>query len=65
MSPFGKLLYGARLLIVVGALVILTIGKGGFDKYAWAGGLVPGIAVAIIFFISWAWKRISRSKSEE
>src|SRR6476661_5257486 len=30
MSPFGKLRYGARLLIIVGALVILTIGKGGF-----------------------------------
>jgi hypothetical protein len=65
MSPFGKLRYGAFLLIIVGAFVILTIGKGGFDKYAWAGAFVPGIAVAIIFFISWAWKRISRSKSEE
>jgi hypothetical protein len=51
--------------MIVGAFVILTIGKGGFDKYAWAGAFVPGIAVAIIFFISWAWKKISRSKSEE
>jgi hypothetical protein len=62
MSPFEKLRYFSFLLIVVGALIVFTIGEGGFDIYSWAGALVPAIAVSIIFFISWAWKRVNRRK---